>query len=89
MNVQSNQLYVAAMRSATTSREPTAVSVLKDTSLQLMGRIVLVSFLKSTAHWAFGLSFISQGQKTTLGICSDFLHELNLGTHAAGSGTIH
>ena len=52
MNVQSNQLYVAAMQSAITSQEPTAVSVLKDTSLQQMGRLVLVSFtfLKSTAH---------------------------------------
>lgn len=53
MNVQSNQLYVAAMQSAITSQEPTAVSVLKDTSLQQTGRLVLVSFtfLKSAAHW--------------------------------------
>lgn len=56
MNVQSNQLYVAAMQSAITSWEPTTVSVLKDTSLQQMGRLVLVSFtfLKSTAHQFLG-----------------------------------
>lgn len=52
MNVQSSQLYVAAMQSAITSQEPTAVSVLKDTSLQPMGGLVLVSFtfVKSAAH---------------------------------------
>jgi len=56
MNVQSNQLYVAAMQSVITSQEPTAVSVLKDTSLQQMGGLVLVSFmlLKYTVHQLSG-----------------------------------
>lgn len=56
MNVQSNQVYVAAMQSAITSQEPTAASVLKDTSLQQMGELVLVSFtfFKSTADWLSG-----------------------------------
>lgn len=56
MNVQSNQKYVAAMQTAITSQEPTAASVLKDTSLEQMGGLVLVSFmfLESTDHWLSG-----------------------------------
>lgn len=74
MNVQSNQIYVAAMQSAITTQEPTAVSVLKDTSLQQMGRLVLVSFtfLKNAALLAFRLWLISESQKRASRMCTDF-----------------
>lgn len=69
MNVQRSQLYVAAMQSAITSQEPTAASVLKDTSLQPMGGLVSVSFtfVRSAAHQLSGCDSPHKDRKQLLG----------------------
>lgn len=62
---------MAAMQTATTSQEPTAVSALRDTSLQQMGGLVLVSFmfLKSTAHQPLGCDPSPRDRKNS-GVCA-------------------
>lgn len=74
MSVQSSQGCVAAMQSATTSREPTAASVLGDTSLRQMGGLVLVSFvfLKSIAHQPLGCDPSHGDRKHCFMICAHF-----------------
>lgn len=74
MSVQSSQGCVAAMQTATTSQEPTAASVLGDTSLQQMGGLVLVSlmFLKSISHQPLGCDPSLRDRKHCFTICAGF-----------------
>lgn len=81
MSVQSSQDCVAAMQTATTSRGPTAASVLRDTSLQPMGRLVLVSFMfpKSIAHQPLGCE-VSHRDRKNSGVCAA-AHDYRLFLH--------
>lgn len=74
MSAQSSQGCVAAMQTATTSRAPTAASASRDTSLQQMGGLVLVSFmfLKSIAHQPLGSDSSHRDRKHCFTICADF-----------------
>lgn len=77
MNAQSSQGCVAATQTATTSQEPTAASVSRDTSLQQMGGLVLVSsmVLKSIAPQPLGCDPSHRDRKECLTICADFSRE--------------